>query len=72
MDAWGYFTAGAVRPLVLLVFWVPLMATVLWLVRRFIPSQERWLFYRISWLTIGRAIRRRLRPHVSKVSRPRG
>ena len=73
MDAWGYFLNGAVvRPLVLLVFWVPLIATVLWLVRKYAPRQERWLFYRLSWSLIGRAIRRLMRPGASKSSLPRG
>ena len=61
MDATGYFVTGLVRPLILLVFWVPLIAAVLWLVRRYAPASERWLFYRLTWTVIGRAIRRLLR-----------
>lgn len=60
MDAEGYFVAGLLRPLVLLILWVPLMAFVLYIVRRYFPRHERWLFYRITWTTIGRAIRRGL------------
>ena len=63
MDALGYFVAGAVRPLVLLILWVPLMASVLWLVRRFAPRHERWLFYRITLRGTIRAIRRLMSRH---------
>ena len=62
MDATGYFVTGLARPLVLLLFWVPLIAAVLWLVRRYAPRQERWLFYRITGPAIAQAIRRLLRP----------
>lgn len=65
MDALGYFVTGIVRPLILLVFWVPLIAAILWLVRRFAPQHERWLFYRITArglvLAVRRAMRRRVR-----------
>jgi hypothetical protein len=59
VNATGYFVTGLLRPLLLLVFWLPLIAGVLYLVRRFIPQHERWLFYRLSWRALGRAIRRR-------------
>lgn len=72
MDALGYFVAGAVRPLVLLILWVPLMASVLWLVRRFAPKHERWLFYRITARGTARAIRRWMRPSASATSRWKG
>ena len=68
MDAWGYFLNGAVvRPLVLLVFWVPLVATLLWLVR-----QERWLFYKISWRSIALLRHRLKRRGVQVISPSRG
>ena len=72
MDATGYFVTGVVRPLVLLLFWVPLIALVLWLVRRYAPRHERWLFYRITGPAIAQAIRRLLRPRGRAAFLPRG
>lgn len=60
MNAVGYFVTGLARPLVLLLFWVPLMALVLWAVRRFLPRHERWLFYPVTARSIARAILRGL------------
>jgi hypothetical protein len=56
MDAAGYAITGLIRPLVLLVFWVPLIALCLWLVRRYAPRHEGWLFAKVP--TIGQVIRR--------------
>lgn len=69
MNATGYFVTGLVRPLLLLIVWVPLIVGVLYLVRRYAPRQERWLFYRLSWLTLGRAIRRMTRRGASRYLR---
>ena len=73
MDAWGYFLNGAVvRPLVLLVFWVPRVATLLWLVLKYAPRQERWLFYKISWRSIALLRHRLKRRGVQVISPSRG
>jgi hypothetical protein len=76
MEGFGYFVTGAVRPFFLLLFWVPLMATVLWLIRRYAPRHERWLFYRITWRTTYQVVRRALNRRgratfLPRVSRPK-
>jgi hypothetical protein len=70
LRGWGYsygvdlpsqFVAGLMRPLVLLLVWVPLIAAVLWAIRRYLPRWERVLFCRITDLDLGQVARRLLR-----------
>lgn len=60
-DFWIHFLTGVARPFVLLLLWVPLMALVLYLVRRFAPKHEWWLFYKVTARGIYQAARRGLR-----------
>lgn len=60
------FARFALEPVILFV-WAALLATLLWLTRRYIPRAERFLFgplynlfHAIGW-QVGRAIRRVLR-----------
>lgn len=61
MDASQYFLAGLARPFVLLLFWVPLVAVVLWLVRRYLPRWERVLFWRVTGRNLAQVARRLFR-----------
>jgi hypothetical protein len=56
----SYLIAGVLAPL----FWLLVLSVSLWLVRRYVPGAESWLFaplcvtVRRSWRALTRALRR--------------
>lgn len=72
MESMKYFVAGLLAPL----FWVLVIAIPLFLVRRYFPRAEKYLFgsvtYGLGWIT-GRTLgllRRATRRQASSVVRP--
>ncbi len=66
MDAWGYAVAGFLRATVVPVVVAAVLAVPLWLIRRYYPKAERYVygplfnvFYAIG-RSVGRLFRRRL------------